>query len=292
MLRQLASWYLGSMEINRGPLARRCGHDPAQVVAGQPLFASLTADECEALVERSVCRSVRRGEVLFREGAPCRGLYLVVEGAVCTYRANREGQEQVFGVFGAGESLGGVSMFDEGPYLASARVAEDGRVLFLPMAEVQALYRTHPEVAQAVVRELATRLRSLAALVDRLALQDVPTRVASAVLAQAEASGALRPGGSYRMPRTQQQLAAELGTTREGVARALRRLRTAGAISQRGAVIEIRDARLLRQLAGRNVEGANTSSDSAPGPHRSCAAHSPANAVHRSRGDSSAHRAP
>jgi len=268
MLRQLASWYLGSMEINRGPLARRCGHDPAQVVAGQPLFASLTADECEALVERSVCRSVRRGEVLFREGAPCRGLYLVVEGAVCTYRANREGQEQVFGVFGAGESLGGVSMFDEGPYLASARVAEDGRVLFLPMAEVQALYRTHPEVAQAVVRELATRLRSLAALVDRLALQDVPTRVASAVLAQAEASGALRPGGSYRMPRTQQQLAAELGTTREGVARALRRLRTAGAISQRGAVIEIRDARLLKQLAGRNVEGANTSSDRAPASSR------------------------
>jgi len=227
----------------------RCRHDPARVVARQPLFASLTEGECEGLVQRSVCRGVKRGELLFREGTPCRGLYLVVEGAVCTYRANRDGQEQVFGVFGAGDSLGEVSMFDEGPYMASARVVEDGRVLFLPLGEVQALYRTHPEVAHAVVRELGERVRTLAALVDRLSLQDVPTRVASAVLVEAERAGALQTGAAYRMPRTQEELAAELGTTREGVARALRRLRAAGAIEQRGRRIEVRDATLLQQLA-------------------------------------------
>lgn len=228
----------------------RCGHEPARVVARQPLFASLTPEECEGLVRRSVCRGVRRGEVLFREGAPCRGLYLVVEGAVRTYRANRTGQEQVFGVIGPGESLGEVSMFDGGPYLASARVIEDGRVLFLPLGEVQALYRAHPDVAQALVRELGAQVRTLAALVDRLSLQDVPMRVASAVLAQAERSGVLDSGAAYRMSQTQEELAAELGTTREGVARALRRLRQAGAIEQRGAVVAVRDAALLRQMAG------------------------------------------
>jgi len=231
-------------------MSLRCSHDPARVVARQPLFASLSREECDGLVQRSVCRGVKRGEVLFREGTPCRGLYLVVEGAVRTYRANRNGQEQVFGVFGAGESLGEVSMFDEGPYMASARVVEAGRVLFLPLGEVHALYRTHPEVAQAVVRELGARVRTLAGLVDRLSLQDVPTRVASVVLAQAELSGALHTGAAYRMPRTQEELAAELGTTREGVARALRRLRAAGAIGQRGPRIAVRDAALLQQLAG------------------------------------------
>lgn len=234
-------------------MAHRCNHDPVRVVSRQPLFASLTEAECAALVRRSMCRSVSRGETLFREGDPCRGLYLIVEGLVRTYRANSEGDEQVFGVFGPGESLGDVSLFDEGPYMASARVMEGGRVLFLPFAEVQALYNTHPEVARAVVRELGERVRALAALVDRLALQDVPTRVAWAILRFAEEGNAMRPGAVFSMPRTQEALAAELGTTREGVSRALRAMRSAGAIDQRGARVEVRDPERLRHLAGRRT---------------------------------------
>jgi CRP-like cAMP-binding protein len=239
-------------------MSNRCSHDPARVVASQPLFASLCGAECAALVGRSVCRSVSAGEELFREGEPCRGLYLVVEGTVRTYRANRDGQEQVYGVVGAGGSLVEVSLFDDGPYLASARVVESGRVLFLPFAEVQALYQSHPEVAQAVVRQLGVRVRSLAALVDRLALQDVPTRVAAAVLQFAGESSALRSGATFRLPRTQEALAAELGTTREGVSRALRSLRLAGVIRQQGSRIQVLDPEGLDRLVPRGHPGHGT----------------------------------
>lgn len=254
-------------------MASRCNHDPARVIARQPLFASLSDAECRALVERSVCRGVYRGETLFREGEPCRGLYLVLEGVVRTYRANRDGQEQVFGVFEGGDSLGEVSLFDGGPYLASARVTLDGRVLFLPFAEVHALYRTHPQVAQAVVQELGERVRTMAALVDRLALQDVPTRVAAAVLQYARESSALRSGATFRLPRTQEALAAELGTTREGVSRALRNLRAAGAIGQRGSRIEVLDPASLTRLADGNRRTA-PAMNSAGGRSRQVMAHS------------------
>jgi CRP/FNR family transcriptional regulator len=221
------------------------------VIAAQPLFASLTEAECRTLVQRSVCRAVRRNEILFREGEPSRGLYLVLEGDVRVYRANTQGLEQVFGVFGPGESLGDVSMFDEGPYLASARAVEAGRVLFLPFEAVQALYSTHPEVARAVVKELAWRVRRLARLIDDLVLHDVPSRVAAAVLTYAEESDALRAGGAFRLPRTQEELAAELATTRESVARALRDLRNGGVIRQRRARVEVLDPARLQALARR-----------------------------------------
>jgi CRP-like cAMP-binding protein len=244
-------------------MTARCAHDPAGVVARQPLFASLSAAECQGLVARSVCRSVRRNELLFREGEPCRGLHLVVEGRVRTYCANRNGHEQVLGIYGAGESLGEVSLFDEGPYLASARAAEDSRLLFLPIQEVQALYETRPEVARAVVRELAGRVRELTALVDRLALQDVPTRVAAAVLRFAEESG----WSAFRLPRTQEELAAELGTSRESVARSLHDLRGAGVIRQRGARIELLDVAELRRLASRTGSASQrTRAGGAPRP--------------------------
>lgn len=226
-----------------------CCHDPVRVVAAQAIFRTLSLEECRSLVERSVCRVVRREENLFREGEPCRGLYLVVEGAVRLYRANREGQEQVLRLARAGDSLGEVSVFDEGPYLASARASEDGRVLFLPFAEVNALYRTHPEIAHEVVRDLGRRVRSLVGLVDRLALHDVPARVAAALLDYARDEGASADGDAFRLPRTQEQLAAELGATRETIARALGRLKRDGAIGQRGARIQLLDTGRLRAVA-------------------------------------------
>jgi CRP/FNR family transcriptional regulator len=224
-------------------------------VARQSLFASLSEAECEALVTRSVCRAVRRGERLFREGEVCRGLYLLVEGVVRTYRASRDGHEQVLGVFGPGESLGEVSLLDEGPCLASARVEVDGRVLFLAFEEVRALCESHPRVMRAALREMGQRVRALAALVDRLALQSVPTRVASAVLELAIERGALHNGAEFHLPRTQEQLASELGTTREGVARALRGLRAAGVIEQRGSRVRVLQALALRRRAERGEDG-------------------------------------
>lgn len=235
-------------------MSRHCGHEPAEVVARQPLFKSLTETECQALVRRSLCRRFPRNGQLFREGDACRGLYLVVDGAVRVYRANASGQEQVLGTITAGEWLGEVSPFDEGPYLASARATEDSRLLFLPLREVQALYRTSTGVAHAVVREMGSRVRTLVALVDRLTLQDVATRVAVSVLDYAEEGGALQ-GAPFRLPRTQEDLAAELGTTRESVARALHDLRAAGVIRQRGARIELLDLAELHRRAGRANAG-------------------------------------
>lgn len=227
----------------------RCGHEPAEAVARQPLFACLDMDECRALVSRSFCRRVPRGQRIFAEGEPCTGLHLIVEGAVRVYRANSDGQEQVLGVFGPGESLGEASLFDDGPYLASARASEESHLLFLPLGEVQWLYRTHPEVVHAVVRELGGKIRRLVALVDRISLQDVPTRVAAALLRYAEDSSA-GTRAPFRLPCTQEELAAELGTTRESVARALRQLRASRLIRQQKAEVQLLDVERLQRCAG------------------------------------------
>jgi CRP-like cAMP-binding protein len=240
--------------IQTPPTKRRCGHDPAEIVGRQALFASLTPAECQELVGRSLCRRISAGQRIFAEGDECRGLHLIVEGAVRVYRANAEGEEQVLGVFGPGESLGEVSLFDEGPYLASACASEESHLLFLPLAEVQWLYRTHPAVVHALVRELGWKIRRLVALVDRLSLQDVPTRVAGALLRYAEEAPSR--GGTFRLPCTQEELAAELGTTRESVARALRDLRTNRTIRQKRAEVELLDVERLRRCAsGRCVDG-------------------------------------
>ncbi len=214
-----------------------------------PLFAGLGEAALAAVAQRTVARSVAAGTRLFREGEPCKGLYVVVSGRVAVYRASADGREQVLHTQEAGQPIAEVPLFDGGPYPASARAAEDSRLLFLPRDAFEWLYRHNPEIADAVIRDLGRRLRRMVRLVEKISLRDVPARVAATLLEYAEAAGALASGAEITLPRTQEQLAAELATSREGVARALATLRRQGVIEQKGARVRILDAQALRRAA-------------------------------------------
>ena len=81
----------------------------------------------------------------------------------------------------------------------------------------------------------------MVALIAKVTLKDVRARVAATLVERAEANGALRNGGRFVLARTQEELARELATTREGVDRALAALRKDGIIAQAGRKIEILD---------------------------------------------------
>jgi CRP/FNR family cyclic AMP-dependent transcriptional regulator len=221
--------------------------DAAELLRRLPLFATISPPALDAVAERTVPRTVAAGTRLFAEGEVCQGLYVVASGRVAVYRASPDGREQVLHVQEAGQPIAEVPLFDGGPYPASARTLEDSRLFFLPRDAFEWLYRNNPEVADAVIRDLGRRLRRMVRLVEKISLRDVPARVAATIREYADAAAALDTGAPFRLPRTQEALAAELATTREGVARALAQLRKDGIIEQKGAMVRVLDAKRLRQ---------------------------------------------
>src|SRR5690606_9138948 len=181
-----------------------------EVLRAHPLFAGLSEAAIEDVARRTVSKELRRNGMLFRRGEACHGLYMVLSGRIKVYRASPDGREQVLHVEGPGRSVAELPLFDGGPYPASARAVEDTRLLFLPRDAFQALYRTNPEIADAVIRELGRRQRRLIGLVEKISLKDVPARVAAALLEYAEAAGVPGRGGAFDLPRTQEEFAAEL----------------------------------------------------------------------------------
>lgn len=219
------------------------------ILRGLPLFAGLSDDAVRAVAARTIMRRLPKNATLFRRGEPCHGLYIVVDGRIQVHRASAGGREQVLHVQGPGEPVAEVPLFDGGPYPASARALEDSRLLFLPQDAFQQLYRENPEIADAVIRNLGSRLRRMVALIAKVTLKDVRARVAATLVERAEANGALRNGGRFVLARTQEELARELATTREGIARALAALRKDGIIAQAGRKIEILDVARLDAAA-------------------------------------------
>lgn len=225
---------------------------PVEVLRRLPLLEGVGEEALAAVAARTLLRTVPRNAMIFRAGEPCSGLHIVVDGRVQVFRSSPDGREQVLHVEGPGRPLAEVPLFDGGPYPASARALDDSRILFLPREEFQRLYRTHPEIADAVIRETGRRLRRLVQLVETVTLKSVHARVAAELVELARNAGALHDGGVFHLPRTQEEMARSLATTREGVARALASLRRRGVIAQTGARVDLRDtAALLRAAAGR-----------------------------------------
>jgi CRP/FNR family transcriptional regulator, cyclic AMP receptor protein len=227
----------------------------AEILRGLPLFRGLGGEALEAVAGRAVWRELPRGTMLFRQDRPCEGLHVVAAGAVRVYRASRDGREQILHVQRSGQALAEVPLFDGGPYPASARAEVDSRVLFLAIDDFRSLYRTDPEIADAVIGELGRRLRQAVRLIEKISLKDVQARVAATLLEYAGREAEVRDGTTFRLGRTQEEMAAELATTRESIARALAKLRRSGAIERDGARIRVLDVAALRH-ASTSLDGA------------------------------------
>ncbi len=215
-----------------------------------PLFEGLGDRALDAVAQRTVIKRYPRNAILFREGETARGLFVVVEGGVKIYRAGANGREQILHVEQPRHSLAELPLLDGAPYPASARASEDSRILFLPRDSFRWLYQNNSEIADATIRELGRRLRKVIRLVEKLSLKDVPARVATALVELATAAGELRQGGEFSLDATQEELAGELGTTRESVSRALSALRKDEIVEVDDSRVRILDVDALRRAAG------------------------------------------
>ena len=220
------------------------------LLRGVPLFGELEDDALRQLAERCVVRSVPAGHVLFTTGEACRGLYIIQSGHVRIFRTDPAGREQVLHVEGPGRPVAELPLFDGGPYPASALTIDESRLAFLPRDAFEHLYRTHPDIAQAVIRALGKRLRHLVHVTETLAFRDVAARLAMLLVGYAQRGGTRTDAGTViELDRTQEDIAHEIGTARESVSRAMKQLRAQKLIvSLGGKRILIPDADRLQAL--------------------------------------------
>lgn len=216
-----------------------------------PIFGELDDPSIARLASHCVPRTVGTGFVLFTAGEACRGLYMIESGRVRIYRISAEGREQVLHIEGAGRPVAELPLFDGGAYPASAVTMEPSRLLFLPRADFEQLYRSNPDVAQAIIRALGKRLRHLVHVTETLAFRDVAARLAMLLAGYAESGGRSTPEGiEVALGRTQEELALEIGAARESVSRALKQLAKRGLIAptERDSIL-IPDLDRLRTMA-------------------------------------------
>src|SRR5215475_8521501 len=217
-----------------------------QILSQVPIFSGLAASEMEFLSQRVVPRTYSAGQMVFNEGDPCAGLYVVASGHVRIFKISAGGREQVLSIDGRGSSVAELPVFDGGSYPASVAAVDDATLLFVSKQDFQSLCLTHPQVALKVLRVVGARLRRLVGIIEDFLYTTVGHRLASFLVRLAHKEGRRKDDGiEISLPASNQALASQIGTVRELVSRNLSRLQAEGVLEVDGRTVLIRGLKAL-----------------------------------------------
>lgn len=223
--------------------------DLISVLEQAALLSSLSREEVHTLAARTVRKLFSTGELLFSEGEPCRGLYIIARGKVRIFKTSVNGREQVLGVNTPGESVAELPVFDGGTYPASAIATEETEVAFISQRDFHAYCLEHPEVALKVLSVVGARLRRLVGIIEELSFTTIRQRLIAMLVKLAQSDGKQTDRGiEIQLPATHQELANQLGTVRELISRNLMRLQAEGLLDVDARQIIVRDLKGLSSL--------------------------------------------
>jgi len=205
-------------------------------------FSELPDAALEELLDATGLRLYARGEILCWQGEACPGLFILRSGSVKLFKLSPKGRELIIRVLSGRATFNEVPVFDRGANPVNVAAVDDCQVWVVGAEAIRTCMRAHPDLAQAVVANLAQNLRTLVGIVEELSFYQVTSRLARWL-------SRMPPETLENQRITQDQLAAPLGTVREVAARSLRELARSGAIRVQRRQIRVVDEQMLKVWA-------------------------------------------
>jgi|GEM_PF-6338195 len=131
----------------------------ASLLTRIPLFSQLPFDELNLLLNALDRVRLNSGDILFKEGEPAEHLYIVTRGQLEVNMASGTENELILNVINEGEYIGEMGIImPGGRRTAGARARGEVMLLSMSRTQFQDVLRRHPELANAMVSVLSSRL--------------------------------------------------------------------------------------------------------------------------------------
>jgi CRP/FNR family transcriptional regulator, anaerobic regulatory protein len=178
---------------------------------------------------------ISAGQDIFVDGDRVDGIALLLSGVVRVYKIGETGREITLYRFGLGQSciLTANAILSQKSFPAIATVEEDAEAVMIPADVFRDWVNRHDLWREFVFDLLSERLSTVMAVVDEVVFKRMDRRVASLLLNQIKVENPMRM--------THQEIAAELGSSREVISRILEDFSREGLIESGRRTIEVLD---------------------------------------------------
>ena len=214
------------------------------------LFQAMPPPDSQAVLGAGVHRSLRKGQVLLRQGEPASAFFLMQRGYLKLTQLTPEGAEVIVRFVGPGDPVAGVAALGEAPYPVTATACDAVDVLAWSRGQLADLLARYPQLKTNILREMTAHMDDALTRLRELATLDVRQRLAHTLLRLTVKSGAAGVAGlSVPHTLTRQELAELTGTTLFTVSRILTEWEGAGLVHSTRAHVAVMDAERLRDAA-------------------------------------------
>jgi len=188
------------------------------------IFRRLAPDDRERLATVATTRDYDKGAFIFSEGDSSEMFFTVVAGRVKVFKTARRGSDVILELFGPGDPVGAVAVYEAKPYPASAVALEPTTCLLVPRHSFFTLLETRPTLVRGLLVGLTHRLVELTNRLAELSGGRVEARLARFFLKLAADIGQKRAEGIFvALVLSRQEIADMIGTTIETAIRIMSR---------------------------------------------------------------------
>jgi CRP/FNR family transcriptional regulator len=209
-----------------------------------PFLTTLPGRGQESFSAHAVRKSLDDGQILVGAGNDCAYLPFVMSGSLRIYKISESGKELTLYRIARGESciLTTTCILNGNSFPAIAQAEGPTDVVLIPSRLFVGYVEEYPQWRRFVFGLYSKRLEMVLTLVEEVAFRHVDSRIAAFLLKNASV-------GENTVERTHQQIASEVGTSREVVSRILKDFETAGIVATLRAKIKILDPGGLEKRA-------------------------------------------
>jgi len=224
------------------------------VLRKHPIFCDLEPEALDQLCRYAKHATLKRGATIFSKGDPGTSLIAVVSGTVKISISSADGRSAILNLIGEGEIFGEVALLDGLARTADATANTNCEIFVIDRRDFIPFVRSQPTLAMKLIELLCARLRWTSDQVEEVILQNLPGRLASALLRLTE-KHKLAPGGRT-IAITQQEISEMVGMTRESINKQLRVWAARNWVRlEHGAIVVLSAAPLQELAAGSGTEG-------------------------------------
>jgi CRP/FNR family cyclic AMP-dependent transcriptional regulator len=212
-------------------------------------FCDLPKNSIEDLDRVKYASAFPQGAVLFVEGQPPRGVYIVCSGRVKLSTTSRDGKTLILRIAQAGEILGLHATVAGKPYELTAETLQSSQLDFVRRDDFLKFLQNHGDACLNAAQHLSQNCQSAYEMIRSLGLShSVSEKLARLLLEWADSAEATEEGLRIKVSLTHEEIAQLIGTSRETVTRVLGEFRDKQLAQLRGSTLVIQNKAGLERL--------------------------------------------
>jgi CRP-like cAMP-binding protein len=189
-----------------------------------PVFRRLEPADRRRIAAAATLKRYAKGELIFEQDTPADAFYTIASGRVKIFKLLPTGKDVILEVFGAGDPLGALAVYNNQPFPASASALHDTVCVVIPRAVFFRMLEEYPSLVRGLLFGFTQRLVELTNRVAELSGTRVEPRFARLFLKFAGDMGREERGGTFvPLVLSRQELADMTGTTIETAIRIMSR---------------------------------------------------------------------